>query len=86
MIGRERIKVPAGEFDCVIIEPVLETSAIFENKGKLTIWLTDDTVKMPVLMRSKVIVGAFEAVLEEYQQSSDAIRVLEKRGIFQDGE
>ncbi len=86
MLGRERVIVPAGEFDCVVIEPVLETSAIFENKGKLTIWLTDDTFKMPVLMRSKVIVGAFEAVLEEYQQSPDSIRVLEKRGIFQDDE
>ena len=85
MIGRERVSVPAGEFDCVVIEPVLETSAIFENKGKLTIWLTDDTVRMPVMMRSKVIVGAFEAVLEEYHQSPDSIRVIEQRGIFQDG-
>ncbi|MBN2185770.1 MAG: DUF3108 domain-containing protein [Candidatus Krumholzibacteriota bacterium] len=85
MIGREHVTVPAGEFDCVIIEPVLETSAIFENKGKLTIWLTDDTVRMPVMMRSKVIVGAFEAVLEEYQLSPDSIRVIEQRGIFQDG-
>lgn len=68
-ISRERISVPAGDFDCIIVEPVMETSSIFENKGKLTIWLTDDNVKMPVMLRSQVIVGAFEAVLKEYTLS-----------------
>lgn len=77
-LRRERVEVPAGEFDCIVIEPVLETSAIFENRGKLTIWLTDDTVRMPVMMRSKVIVGAFEAVLKEYTLSSDRARILER--------
>lgn len=79
-LRRERIKVQAGEFDCLVIEPVLETSAIFENKGKLTIWLTDDNVRMPVLMRSKVVVGSFEAVLKEYTLTSDEPRILESEG------
>ena len=68
-ISRERVSVPAGDFDCIVVEPVLETSSIFENKGKLTIWLTDDSVRMPVMLRSQVIVGAFEAVLKEYTLS-----------------
>lgn len=85
-LRRERVEVPAGQFDCIVIEPVLETSAIFENKGKLTIWLTDDTVKMPVLMRSKVIVGSFEAVLKEYNLSSQPVRVLERKVGPLDGE
>ncbi len=76
-ISRERIEVPAGEFDCIVVEPVLETSAIFENRGKLTIWLTDDNVRMPVMLRSQVIVGAFEAVLKEYTLSGDIIRDLQ---------
>lgn len=85
-LRRERVKVPAGEFDCVVIEPVLETSAIFQNKGKLTIWLTDDNVRMPVMMRSKVIVGAFEAVLEEYTKSGDELRILDGERKVPDGE
>jgi len=46
----------------------------------LTIWITDDNVRMPVLMRSKVIVGSFEAVLKEYTLSSEEPRILEKEG------
>ena len=81
--GRERVKVPAGEFDCLVVEPVLQTSSIFEHKGKLTIWVTDDTLRMPVLMRSKVVIGAFEAVLKEYELSDVPARKLqgESKGI-----
>jgi hypothetical protein len=70
------VTVPAGTFDCLVVEPVLQTSSIFEHKGKLTIWLTDDSLKMPVLMRSKVVVGAFEAVLKEYTTSGEPPRIL----------
>ncbi len=83
VLGRERVRVPAGEFDCLIVEPVLQTSSIFEHKGKLTIWVTDDTLRMPVLMRSKVVIGAFEAVLKEYVLSDVPHRDLkrESKGI-----
>jgi hypothetical protein len=80
-LRRERVTVPAGEFDCIVVEPVLQTTSIFEHKGKLTIWLTDDTVRMPVLMRSKVVIGAFEAVLKEYTLSTDPPRELEWEGV-----
>lgn len=79
VLRKEHVSVPAGEFDCIVIEPVLQTSSIFEQRGRLTIWLTDDNLKMPVLMRSKVIVGAFEAVLKEYVLSKDEIRFLAER-------
>ena len=58
----------------------METSAIFENTGKLTIWITDDNFRIPVLMRSKVAVGSFEAVLKEYTLSPEGPRILEKEG------
>jgi hypothetical protein len=79
VLGRETVSVPAGEFDCLVVEPVLQTSSLFEHKGKLTIWITDDTVKMPVLLRSKVVVGAFEAVLKEYRLSEEKHRVIERK-------
>ncbi|MFO7914270.1 MAG: DUF3108 domain-containing protein [Candidatus Krumholzibacteriales bacterium] len=75
VIGREQVEVPAGRFDCIVIEPVLKTSSIFKHEGKLTIWITDDNLKMPVLLRSKVVVGSFEARLKEYTLSDDEPRI-----------
>ena len=66
VLRKERVKVEAGEFDCLVVEPILQTPGIFEQKGSLTVWLTDDEVKMPVLMKSKVIIGSISTELTGY--------------------
>lgn len=68
VLGRDRIKTPAGTFDCVAIEPVLKAGGIFKNKGRLVIWLTDDQRRMPVLMRSYLTIGSISVVLHEVKQ------------------
>jgi len=65
VLGRETIKVPAGTFNCVAIEPLLKAGGIFKNSGRLVIWLTDDDRRMPVMMRSKVAIGSIKCVLAE---------------------
>jgi hypothetical protein len=67
VIGRERVKVPAGEFDCVVVEPILKAGGVFRNEGRLVIWLTEDERRMPVLMRSKVTIGSVSVLLQEYR-------------------
>lgn len=66
--GREKVETPAGTFDCLVVEPTLRSGAFFKNEGKLTIWLTDDDRRMPVLMRSKLPIGAISVELTEYQR------------------
>ncbi|HLP40846.1 MAG TPA: DUF3108 domain-containing protein [Fibrobacteria bacterium] len=61
--GRETVKVPAGEFQTLIVEPVLKGDGLFKAKGKLTIWVTDDERRMPVKMQSKIPVGSIKAEL-----------------------
>jgi hypothetical protein len=65
--GRERVKVDAGEFDCLVVEPILRGPGVFTQKGRLTVWVTDDRRRMPVLMKSKVIIGHVAAVLKSYR-------------------
>lgn len=65
VLGRQTVKTPAGKFSCVVIEPLLKAGGIFKNKGRLVIWLTDDERRMPVLMKSKVLIGSISVVLQE---------------------
>jgi len=66
VLRRETVKVDAGTFDCLVLEPILRGPAIFTQKGRLTVWVTNDRYKMPVLMKSKVVIGSVAAVLKEY--------------------
>jgi hypothetical protein len=65
VLARERIKVPAGTFDCVAIEPLVRDAGPFRQQGRLTIWVTDDERRIPVLMKSKVAVGSIDAALQQ---------------------
>lgn len=64
-IGEERITVDAGEFDCYVIRPFLKYEGIFRQKGDVDIWITKDKYKIPVLVKSKIIIGTIDAVLQE---------------------
>ena len=65
--GKETIKVPAGEFDCIMVEPVMRADGIFKAKGRIKIWLTDDRYKMPVKMQTEVFfLGSISAKLKKY--------------------
>jgi len=64
---KERITVKAGTFDCIVVEPILEAVGVFKHEGKLKVWLTDDRLKMPVLMKSRVLVGSIAAELTDYK-------------------
>ena len=67
VLRRETVTVPAGTFACVVVEPLLKSAGLFKQEGSLTIWLTDDARRMPVLMKSKVAVGSIAAELESFR-------------------
>jgi hypothetical protein len=63
VVRTERVSVPAGEFDCFVVEPILKASGLFQHQGRLTVWLTRDQRRMPVRMSGKIVVGSIDAVL-----------------------
>jgi len=65
VLKKEKVETPAGEFDCLVIQPIIEEGKIFASRGGLTIWLTDDTWKIPILIRSKIMIGSIQAKLKE---------------------
>ena len=62
VLRRETVSTKRGDYDCLVIEPDI-VEGVFAKTGKLLIWLTDDALKIPVLMKSKVAVGSFIARL-----------------------
>jgi hypothetical protein len=66
ILGKERIQTPAGTFNTFLTKPLLKFEGIFQRKGDVYIWITDDSRKMPVRMKSKIIIGSINADLIEY--------------------
>lgn len=64
--GKETVKVEAGTFECYRVEPVMQGEGLFKHEGKLTLFVTDDENRVPVLIRTKVPVGSIDVELKEY--------------------
>jgi hypothetical protein len=54
--AREQIKIPAGTFNTVRIQPEA-AKGLVRDKGKLWIWYTDDATHVPVQMRARMSWG-----------------------------
>ncbi|MBI4595673.1 MAG: DUF3108 domain-containing protein [Candidatus Tectomicrobia bacterium] len=67
VIGKERIEVPAGTFETLVVQSVLDYDTFFKQKGEILIWLSEDEKKMPIKVKSKIKFGSLEAFLERYE-------------------
>ncbi len=65
--GKETVEVPSGKFDCIIVEPLVKEGGLFKHDGNIVIWLSDDDLKVPIKVRTKIIIGYVEAVLTDYK-------------------
>jgi hypothetical protein len=65
-LRKERILVKGGYVDAIVAEPGLLSEGIFQRRGKVTIWFSDDKAFAPVMMKSQVVFGSFWAILREW--------------------
>ena len=66
-VGVEEVKISKqGTFRCLKFKASLVAGEVFTGKEELTIWITDDKNRMPVMMESPVIVGRVTIRLGQY--------------------
>jgi len=63
VLRREKITLPIGAFDTIVIKPLMKSEGIFYRKGDIIIWLTDDIKRIPVMVQTKVKIGSIVATL-----------------------
>ncbi|HJP84933.1 MAG TPA: DUF3108 domain-containing protein [Gemmatimonadaceae bacterium] len=69
VLRKERVKVPAGTFDAVVVQPVIKTKGIFSENGHAEVWLTDDDRHIMVQLKSRLSFGSLNLYLNKYVPS-----------------
>ena len=62
----------AGEFAAIKVKTYPRYEGVFMNKGEVFIWLTDDSRRVPVFMKSTLKFGSFVFTLLEMQPGAAA--------------
>jgi hypothetical protein len=65
VLGRERIRTPAGEFDTI---KARASGGIFLGKKEVFLWLTDDVRRLPVMIKGSIDIGSLVFTLREQKQ------------------
>lgn len=69
LIEKQKITIAEKTYDTILVEPEIEgISGVFRKtkSSKMQIWITDDTKRIPVRIKSRVTVGSFIADLISY--------------------
>lgn len=72
VLRKERIRVPAGTFDAIVVQPIIKSKGIFSENGRAEVWLSDDDRRIMLQMKSKLSIGSLNLYLKSYRPAPSA--------------
>lgn len=71
VLRKEKITVPAGTFNTIVIQPLIKSQGIFAEGGEAQMWLSDDRRRMMVQFKAKVpYLKTLDLYLQSYQAAT----------------
>ena len=67
-LGPEKIKTALGEKNCIRFSPLLIAGTIFSGGKGMTVWVTDDEKKIPVLIKTPIVVGEIQVKIKSIKE------------------
>ena len=71
--GRETVSTKLGKFKCIAFRPMVATGYAFDDPYPITLWLTDDANRIPILIESEQSVGRARIELISYSGLANPI-------------
>lgn len=62
-LGKEKISIRSGKYRCYKFQPLVQRGRVFDDPTDVTVFISDDKNKVPVLIEAKVIVGSVKLEL-----------------------
>lgn len=66
-LGKDEVKIRNGKFKCLKFCPVIQTGRIFKNEEDLSVWISDDENKIPLLAQANILVGSIKMEVTKYE-------------------
>lgn len=75
-IGREVLKTSFGLVPTLIFRPYVMSGRVFKEQESLTVWISDDDNKIPLLVKADLAVGSLKATLTEFKGLQHSFKIL----------
>lgn len=77
-MGKETIETRLGRFPCLKIKPMVALGEVFNDQYPLTMWVTDDRNRIPILIESELSMGSVRVELTAFSGLLNPMTVLPK--------
>ncbi|RZT92291.1 uncharacterized protein DUF3108 [Ancylomarina subtilis] len=66
--GIEKVKLKNGEvYECLKFSPMLVKGNLFKGGEDMTIWVSNDRNRVPIMVEAKVLIGSVKGLLDSYE-------------------
>ena len=72
VLREEKITVPAGTFDAIVVRPIIKARGVFSENGRAEVWLSNDSRRVMLQMKSHMRLGSLSLYLKTYRPSASA--------------
>lgn len=67
VLRREVVRVPAGTYNTIVVQPIIRTSSLFAEGGEAEVYFSEGPDREIVMLRAKLSIATLTLRLEEFQ-------------------
>ncbi|MFA5297807.1 MAG: DUF3108 domain-containing protein [Lutibacter sp.] len=75
-LGKEIIKTKFGKVNSLKFKPMVQAGRVFKERESLTIWISDDDNKIPLLIKASLAVGSLRADLDQFKGLAHPFNII----------
>lgn len=66
-LGKQSLRTHIGKLETLVFRPYVLSGRVFKEQESVTIWISNDTNKIPLKLKADLRVGSLTAELEDYR-------------------
>ena len=75
-LGKEVLDTNFGRVRTLIFRPYVQSGRVFKEKESLTVWISDDNNKIPLLVKADLAVGSLKATLTGFKGLQHSFKII----------
>jgi hypothetical protein len=69
-LRRQTVRVPAGTFETIVLQPIIRTSGMFSEGGEAEVYYSVTGARQLVMLRARLSIGTLQLQLESFEPGS----------------
>jgi len=76
LLARENVKSAVGTIPCMKFRPIIQVGRVFKDQEDMSIWVSDDENKIPILLQTDLLIGSIKMSITGYENLRKPLRKI----------